>query len=111
VQNANERNFFERIQRILVNIKDKLELENVHDALIVWFAENHLCLDPEDVKERIVRDSHAEGIDAVLLDQTNLRLFLVQAKLVEDFDKTRGSFPENDVKLTLAGARFLLRGD
>ena len=105
----NKRDFFDRFTRLLKNTKKRYELDTIHDALIMWFGEYYLSLDPEEVKERIVKDKHAEGVDAVLIDQTNYKLFFVQAKTVDSFDNVKNHFPENDVKLTLEGSRFLLR--
>jgi hypothetical protein len=107
----NEKDFFDRFIKLLENTKERYELNNLHDALIVWFGENYLFLDPEDVKERIVKDTHAEGVDAILIDDANYHLLFIQAQTVSDFNNTNRSFPENDVKSTLEGIRFLLRGD
>jgi len=107
----NERDFFDRFVGLLENIRDRHELDNIHDALIVWFGENCLSLDPEDLKERIVQDKRAEGVDAVLIDQTNYELLFIQAKTVDNFDNSRKNFKENDLKSTLEGIRFLLKGD
>jgi len=106
-----EQDFFDRFIKLLEKTKEDYELGTLHDALIVWFGENYLSLDPEELKERIVCDSHAEGVDAILIDQTNFNLFFIQAKSVNDFNNTRNNFSENDVKLTLNGIQFLLRGD
>jgi len=106
-----EREFYDRLMLALANIKDRHELDTMHDALILWFAENYLFLDPEDVRDRIVTDSHAEGVDAILIDPLNYNLLFVQAKTVDDFGKTSNNFGENDVKLALQGVSFLLRGD
>lgn len=106
-----EQDFFDRFIKLLENTKENYELETLHDALIVWFGENYLSLDPEEVKERIVCDRHAEGVDAILIDQTNFNLFFIQAKSVDNFNNTKNNFPENDVKSTLDGIRLLLRGD
>lgn len=106
-----KKDFFERFIRLLENTKERYEIDSLHDALIVWFGENRLLLDPEDVKERIVKDTHAEGVDAILIDDTNYELLFVQAQTVNEFDTTNRSFPENDVKSTLEGVRFLLRYD
>lgn len=106
-----ERDFFDRFSGLLKNTKEKYELDTLHDALIVWFGENYLSLDPDDVKERIVDDKHAEGVDAILIDQINYTLLFIQAKTTEIFDNTKKYFSENDVKSTLDGIRFLLQGD
>ncbi len=111
MKDMNKRDFFDRFTGLLENTKDKYELETKHDALIMWFGKNYLSLDPDDIKERIVNDKHAEGVDAILIDQTNYNLFFIQAKTVENFDKTTNNFSENDVKSTLQGVRFLLQGD
>ncbi len=68
----NEKDFFDRFIGLLGNIKDRNDLDTIHDAMIMWFGENYLSLDPDDVKERIVEDTHAEGVDAVLIDQKKL---------------------------------------
>lgn len=107
----NERDFFDRFISLLENTKERYELDDIHDALILWFGENYLSLDPDDVKERIVQDKHAEGIDAVLIDQRNYNLIFIQAKTATTFDKTKNNFPEDDLKLTLEGVRLLVRGD
>ncbi|MBI5892138.1 MAG: AIPR family protein [Deltaproteobacteria bacterium] len=106
-----ERDFFDRFISLLENTKERYELDSIHDALILWVGENYLSLDPEEVKERIVSDKHAEGIDAVLIDQRDYNLFFIQAKTVTTFDNTKKNFQENDVKLTLEGVRFLVKGD
>lgn len=106
-----KKDFFDRFIRLLENTKEKHELDNLHDALIMWFGENYLFLDPEEIKERIVNDKHAEGIDAVLIDKTNYKLLFIQAKTVESFNNTNNNFSENDIKSTLEGIRFVLRDD
>lgn len=107
----NEKDFFGRFMGLLENIKDRHELDTVHDALILWFGENYLFLDPDELKERIVEDKRAEGVDAILIDQINYDLLFIQARTVDNFDNTQNNFPENDLKSTLEGIRFLLRGD
>lgn len=95
----------------LSSTKDRYELDSLHDALIMWYAENSLSLDPEDVKGRIFRDEHAEGVDALLVDSANNDLLFVQAKTVDKFENRTNNYAENDVKLALEGVKFLLRGD
>ena len=107
----NKRDFFDRFTGLLENTKEKYELDTKHDALIMWFGENYLSLDPNETKERIVNDKHAEGVDAILIDQINYNLLFIQAKTVENFGNTMNNFSENDVKLTLEGIRFLLQSD
>lgn len=103
--------FYDRFVKLLQNIREANDFETNHDALISWYGENCLFLDPEDVKERIVHDSHAEGIDAVLLDGANYNLLFVQGRVTDTFEKSQGNFSENEIKLTLLGTRFLMRGN
>lgn len=107
----NEKDFFDRFCRLLQNKKERYELDTLHDALILWFGENYLSLDPSEIVDRITKDTHAEGVDAILVDQENCELFFIQAKVVDNFDNTMKNLPENEVKLTLEGVRFLLKGD
>jgi hypothetical protein len=67
----NKKDFFERFIRLLENTKEIYGIDTIHDALIVWFGENYLSLDPQNVKDRIVKDMHAEGIDTILIDDMN----------------------------------------
>ena len=107
----NEKDFFDRFKRVLNRMKELYNLDNLHDALIVWYAENVLFLDPEDTIERIVTDRHGESVDAFLVDENNSKLIFVQAKTVDDFNHTKNNFPENDIKKTLEGVRFLIKGE
>jgi hypothetical protein len=107
----NKRDFFDRFIGLLENTKEKYELDTKHDALIMWFGENYLSLDSDETKERTVNDKHAEGVDAILIDQINYNLLFIQAKTVENFGNTMNNFSENDVKSTLGGIKFLLQSD
>ncbi len=107
----NKRDFFDRFMESLKNTKKNYELDTLHDALIMWFGENYLSLDPDEIQERIVKDKRAEGVDAILIDKINFKLLFIQAKTVENFKNTNNNFPENDLKSTLEGVRFLLQGD
>lgn len=106
-----KKDFFERFITLLSNVKDTYELENIHDALIVWFGENYLSLDPIAIKERIVKDSRAEGVDSILLDEEGYNLIFIQSKTVSNFENTENNYAESDLKLTLEGVRFLIKGD
>lgn len=107
----NKRDFFDRFAGLLENTRERYELDTVHDAMIIWFGENYLFLDPEEVNERIVNDKRAEGVDAILINQTDYELLLIQAQTVDNFHNTQKNFSENDLKSTLEGIRFLLKGD
>lgn len=105
------KDFFDRLIRMLTNLKERYDLDNLHDALIMWISESYLYYDPLDVKERIITDSRAEGIDTILIDRKNRRLFFVQAETVESFDNVDRNFEEVKIKSTLDGARFLIKGN
>jgi len=101
--------FFNRFIMLLQGIQERYELESTHDALIMWFGEYFLYLDPDDIKQRIVKDSHAEGVDALLLNDKNLELVFVQARTVEKFENTKNYYSESDLKKTFDGIRLLLK--
>jgi len=104
------KDFFERFKKLLENVKERHGLDSIHDALILWFAENSLKLDPEDVKERIVVDSKAEGVDAVLIDKINYKLLFVTAKTVSNYKGTQKNLAETDVRAFSGGVRLLVKG-
>ena len=95
----NENDFYDRFQLLLENTKDRNELDSKHDALIQWFGEYFLGIDPDEVKERIVKDSHAEGIDSILIDQKNYRVYFIQAKNVEKYEN--GNLEGNRFTITI----------
>ena len=101
-------NFYGRLVGALKRTKEDFELRNIHDALIVWYAQNRYFIDPEDIKDRIVEDRHAEGIDAVLFDRSNNRFIFVQAKTVESYEQTKKHLGENELKKVTAGFRLLV---
>lgn len=106
-----EANFFERFNKLIDKTKEDYELENRHDALILWFLENYFGLDPEDIKERIVEDSHAEGVDGIFIDQRKFNLLFVQGETTTTLENSKKHFKETKLKSVLQGVRFLLRGD
>lgn len=106
-----EKIFFDRLINILENLKNDYDLDNIHDSLILWFSENYLNLDPQETVDRIVTDKRAEGVDSVLIDQTNYELIFIQAKSVNCFENTLNHFKENDIKLTLSGITYLLKSN
>ena len=98
--------FFDRFIMLLQGVQERYELESIHDAMIMWYGEYFLYLDPEDIKARIVKDSHAEGVDALLLDDNKLELLFIQARTVNDFENTKKNYGESDLKKTLDGIRL-----
>ncbi|MFA7708257.1 MAG: AIPR family protein [Candidatus Pacearchaeota archaeon] len=106
-----KKTFFERFIQALKNIKEEQELDNIHDALLFWCGVNIYGLDSDDVKERIVKDCHAEGVDSIFVNREDRKISFIQAKSTEIFENTNNSLPENELKLTLQGIRFLIAGD
>lgn len=103
--------FFDRYNNLLQKTKTDFDLDSTHDAFIAWFGENVLKLDPNEIKERIVIDEKAEGIDAILIDEKNFDLIFCQAEIAETLDSTKKHFKESKLKSTLEGVRFLITGD
>ena len=105
------KDFFERLSNALDNIAKEHELPTKHDALLFWYLLYKYDLDPLDLKERIVHDKHAEGIDALVLDARLNSFYFVQAKSAATLEGTTKNLSENDIKTTLSGVTFLLKGD
>lgn len=51
------RDFFDRFISSLKNEKSKYDLDNIHDAFILWFGINKLSLDTDDIIDHIVEDN------------------------------------------------------
>lgn len=104
----NDSTFFDRFNNLLQKTKTDYDLDSIHDALIAWFGENVLKLDPNEIKERIVIDAKAEGIDAILIDEKNFDLIFCQAETAENIESTKKHFKEEKLKSTLEGVRYLI---
>lgn len=102
---------FDRLIRLLKQFQENHSLESLHDAFILWFAQYHLALDPDEVAERIVQDRHAEGVDALLVDHHKRILYFLQAKTTSKAAQMEKNLPETELKTMLAGVQFLLQGD
>jgi len=103
--------FFDRFKTLLEKIKLENELETIHDALILWFTKNYYSLDEEECKDRIIKDSFAEGVDGIFVDDINNNLIFIQAETVTQLAKIKNEFSEVKLKATLAGVRLLIKGD
>jgi hypothetical protein len=106
-----DKTFYERLASALQSIKDEYELADKHDALIFWYLRFKFDLDESDLKDRIVRDMHAEGVDALILDSRQRTFYFVQGKSSDAFDGVTRNLGENEVKKTLSGTSYLLNGD
>ena len=105
------KDWYDRFIRMLETLKARYELDNIHDALILWYAENFLLISPNDILDRIVADRRTEGVDALFIDYIKLNLLFVQARTVENYGNTENNYPETDLTTTFEGLRLLLRGD
>lgn len=103
--------FFKRFTSLLRGVKEKTELDSIHDALIFWTGVNYIGIEDDECKERIVSDRCAEGIDGILVDNNDFVLYIVSGKTVTTYKNTKKNFPENSVKLALAGAKFITKGE
>lgn len=103
--------FFQRFSAVLQTYKERHDLFSVHDALIVWYAETALSLEPDDSASRVVQDRHAEGVDAVLVDGERSRVVFVAANTADSYANTEHRLAENDIKRTLSGVQLLVRGN
>ena len=111
MDDAEIRDYYTKIDAFLKTVMQKNNLDTIHDALLFWYGENFLKNDTDDLKERIVPDGSAEGIDAILIDKTKPTIYFLQGKVVADVDKVFDDFEENKIKLTLMGAELLLKGN
>ncbi len=61
-----DKDTFERFYSYLKRLKEERDLEYIHYAFILWFGEEVLEIEDE-LEDRIVKDSNAEGIDSYFL--------------------------------------------
>ncbi len=104
-----DKDTFERFYSYLKRLKEERDLEYIHDAFILWFGEEVLEIEDE-LEDRIVKDSNAEGIDAIFLDKDQKKFYFIQGKTIEDFGRRKRYFPENDIKKAVLGADLLITG-
>src|SRR2546428_11849596 len=78
----------------IVEIEDSLSLKDYH-AFIVWYLEQTTSLTRQQILQSICDGSHDKGIDAIIIDENELEINIIQSKFSKEFE---GRIPESDVK-------------
>jgi hypothetical protein len=105
----------ESFYKIFIQELDKIVQSNSFvdrsKALIFWFAKNYIGMDDEDeIKTRITDGSNDEGIDGIFVDEDGI-IWVVNACIVNTFDRTQNNLPETDLKIAFEGFRLITVGD
>lgn len=79
-------------------IEDSLSMKDYH-AFIVWFLEQTSYLSRLAILQSMCDGNHDKGIDAVIFNETDRQVTIIQSKFSKDF---RGRIPESDIKIHAA---------
>jgi len=85
-------------------IEDSLGLKDYH-AFIVWFLEQTTSLSRNGILQSICDGCHDKGIDAIILDETEREVTVLQSKFSKQF---LGRISESEIK-NLAGTRLYFK--
>lgn len=82
-------------------IRDENSLKDYH-AFVYWFIETSFVFKKEDILNSICDGTHDKGVDAVIIDNIEEKVKIIQSKFERAGNKTQ--FNEKDIKL-LGGVR------
>ncbi len=88
-------------------IQDSLGLHDYH-AFLIWFLEQTTYLSRKQILRCICDGSHDKGIDAIIIDDTEREVNIIQSKFSGEFD---GRIPESEVKLLADTRRYFKNRD
>jgi hypothetical protein len=102
--------------RLMAELKNALQNRNYQSlpgkAFVFWIGKNYFHIEDDDECERMISDgSNDEGIDAIFIDDQEEVIHVINASTVTDFQKTKASLPETDIKNLFAGFELITFGD
>lgn len=111
-QILDDNTFFDRFVKELGNLTETRGLLDRSQALIFWFARNHLGEENEDdIKTGISDGPNDEGIDGIFVDDYEKTIHIINACTADTFNNSQKNLPETDLKIAFEGFRLITLGD
>lgn len=100
--------YYKQIRESLEEIKTNNDYKNLSNAFIHWYLKNHLFLDEQEIGEAMIDGGGDNGIDAILLNEEEKELTVMQFKFPNETNGINKEISEADILKTLKGFELLI---
>lgn len=100
--------YYNQIKESLNEIKEINEYENLSKAFIHWYLKNHLFMDDQEIGECIIDGSGDNGIDAIILNEEEKELTVMQFKFPVTSKGINEEISQGDILKTINGFNILI---
>ena len=100
--------YYKQIKESVDEIKEKNDYKNSSIAFIHWYLKNHLFLEEQEIGEAIIDGFGDNGIDAILLNEEEKELTVMQFKFPENINGINSEINQGDILKTFNGFNLLI---
>lgn len=100
--------YYKQIKESVDEIKEMYVYKNSSIAFIHWYLKNHLFLEEQDIGEAIIDGFGDNGIDAILLNEEEKELTVMQFKFPQDINGINSEISQADILKTFNGFNLLI---
>ena len=100
--------YYKQIRESLEEIKTNNDYKHLSNAFIHWYLKNHLFLDEQEIGEAMIDGGGDNGIDAILLNEEEKELTVMQFKFPNETNGINKEISEADILKTLKGFELLI---
>lgn len=100
--------YYKQIKETITFIKENNEYNTLSKAFIHWYLKNHFYMDEQDIGEVIIDNSGDNGIDAIILNEENKELIVMQFKFPNKEKGLNEEIKQADILKTYHGFSLLI---
>lgn len=100
--------YYNQISDILKEIRDKFEYPNDSQAYTHWFLDGYFNFSTEYIQEIIIDGSGDNGIDAIIYNEEQETLAVIQTKFPGNVKNIDGEMEQTEISKTIRGVEALL---
>ena len=100
--------YYKQIKESVDEIKENYDYKNLSNAFIHWYLKNHLFLEEQEIGEAIIDGFGDNGIDAILLNEEEKELTVMQFKFPNDINGINSEISQGDILKTFHGFNLLI---
>lgn len=100
--------YYKQIKESVDEIKENYDYKNLSNAFIHWYLKNHLFLEDQEIGEAIIDGFGDNGIDAILLNEEEKELTVMQFKFPNDINGINSEISQGDILKTFNGFNLLI---
>ena len=100
--------YYKQIKESVDEIKENYDYKNSSNAFIHWYLKNHSFLEDQEIGEVIIDGFGDNGIDAILLNEEEKELTVMQFKFPKDINGINSEISQGDILKTFNGFNLLI---